>query len=79
MGNFHKHIFRTYDIRGIVGSEITESLSREIGQAFGTFMSKNSKYSIGVSCDVRPSSSSLLESSIPLWYSMSLLFYPIKG
>ena len=64
MGSFPNHIFRTYDIRGIVGREITDDLSREIGQAFGTFMSKNSKKTIGVSCDVRPSSSSLLESLI---------------
>ena len=64
MNKFPKHIFRTYDIRGIVGSEITEDLSEKIGEAFGTFMSKKSKHSIGVSCDVRPSSSLLLDSLI---------------
>lgn len=33
-----KHIFREYDIRGIAETELTDEVSRAIGQAFGTFL-----------------------------------------
>ena len=57
-------IFRTYDIRGIVDKEITNALSKEIGKGFGTYVINNDKHTIGVSCDVRPSSSYLLKELI---------------
>ena len=34
--NVPKNIFRQYDVRGIVGSELTESLARSLGRAFAT-------------------------------------------
>jgi len=64
MGEPLKNIFREYDIRGIVGKEITDELSLNIGKAFGTYVINNNKRVIGVSADVRPSSSSLLENLI---------------
>ena len=64
MGKFLNHIFRTYDIRGIVDKEITNALSKEIGKGFGTYVINNDKHTIGVSCDVRPSSSYLLKELI---------------
>ncbi len=34
------HIFREYDIRGLVGKDLTEEVAREIGQAVGTYLKK---------------------------------------
>jgi len=62
--NLSKNIFRTYDIRGIVGKEITNELSLNIGKGFGTYIINNHKRVVGVSGDVRPSSSSLLDNLI---------------
>jgi len=62
--NLSKNIFRTYDIRGIVGKEISNELSLNIGKAFGTYVINNHKRVVGVSGDVRPSSSSLLDNLI---------------
>jgi len=59
-----RNIFRAYDIRGIVGKEITNELSLNIGKAFGSYVINNSKRVVGVSGDVRPSSSSLLQNLI---------------
>ncbi len=36
---FPSHIFKKYDIRGLVDSEITEELAEKIGRAFATFRS----------------------------------------
>ena len=58
------NIFRAYDIRGIVGTEITDELSLNIGRAFGSYILNKDKSVVGVSADVRPSSKSLLENLI---------------
>tara|TARA_B100001142_G_scaffold290436_1_gene307888 strand:- start:1083 stop:2462 length:1380 start_codon:yes stop_codon:yes gene_type:complete len=58
------NIFRAYDIRGIVGTEITDELSLNIGCAFGSYILNKDKSVVGVSADVRPSSKSLLENLI---------------
>ncbi len=34
------YIFREYDIRGLVGKELTEEVARQIGQAIGTYLKK---------------------------------------
>lgn len=34
------HIFREYDIRGLVGEDLTEEVAKEIGQAVGTYLKK---------------------------------------
>lgn len=31
-----KHIFREYDIRGVVGEDLTEALARDVGRAYGS-------------------------------------------
>ena len=64
MDNVSKNIFRTYDIRGIVGKEISDELSLNIGKAFGSYVINNHKRVVGVSGDVRPSSPSLLDNLI---------------
>ena len=64
MDKLSKNIFRAYDIRGVVGKEITPELSLNIGKAFGSYVVTNNKQAVGVSSDVRPSSSSLLQNLI---------------
>ena len=56
-----KNIFRAYDIRGIVNEEVTNELALNIGKAYGTFLIRNSKKTIGISGDVRLSTDTLLE------------------
>ena len=64
MDKLSKNIFRAYDIRGVVDKEITPELSLNIGKAFGSYVVTNNKQTVGVSSDVRPSSSSLLQNLI---------------
>ncbi len=49
-------IFREYDIRGIVGDDITENVVNLIGKAFGTYIKRNGGKQIVVGRDVRLSS-----------------------
>jgi len=51
-----KHIFREYDIRGHAEEELTDEISRLIGQAFGSFLSRANKKHLALSGDLRPSS-----------------------
>ncbi len=48
------HIFRAYDIRGIVGKELTPQLISKIGATFGTFI--GSGKTVAVASDARTSS-----------------------
>ncbi len=48
--------FREYDIRGIVGRQITEADVTRLGRAFGTYMSRQGKSRVTLGRDVRPSS-----------------------
>lgn len=50
-------IIKSYDIRGLVGSEITESLCRDVGIAFANLV-KSSEIVVGY--DMRPSSQTLV-------------------
>lgn len=59
MNNISKEIFRAYDVRGIVGSEVNDDLSYNIGRAFGTYAFRDNKKRVAVSGDVRPSTSTL--------------------
>lgn len=47
-------IFKTYDVRGVYGKEITPEISLRLGQAFGTFIGRNKRVLIGR--DLRTSS-----------------------
>ncbi len=59
MNRISKEIFRAYDIRGIVGSEINDDLSYNIGRAFGTYLIRQNRKRVSVSGDVRPSTLTL--------------------
>ena len=51
-----EHIFRAYDIRGIVGEDLTEEIVRRIGLGYGTLMRSEQRKKIAVGHDVRESS-----------------------
>ncbi|MBI3811908.1 MAG: phosphomannomutase/phosphoglucomutase [Nitrospirae bacterium] len=54
-------IFREYDIRGIIGEDLTPDLTEEIGKAFGTTLRRKSLHRIAVGRDGRESSPVLYE------------------
>ena len=54
-----KHIFRGYDIRGIYGTDLDESVAYKIGQGFGSYISELGKTNAIVGYDNRASSVSL--------------------
>ncbi len=49
-------IFREYDIRGIVGQDLTPELAEQIGKAFGTTLRRKNLHRIAVGQDGRESS-----------------------
>jgi len=49
-------IFREYDIRGVVGKDITEEIIENIGKAYGTYMKKSGKKKVSLGRDCRLSS-----------------------
>jgi phosphomannomutase/phosphoglucomutase len=58
-------IFREYDIRGIVGSELTATAVESMGRAFGTYMQRRTgRGQIVVGHDVRPSSAPFSEAVV---------------
>src|SRR5262245_17584512 len=50
------HIFREYDIRGIVGSQLTDDAVAMLGRAIGIFYSENGVGRVAVGYDARESS-----------------------
>ena len=60
----NKNIFRTYDIRGVVPTEIDENVATLIGRGFATLMSKEGEKTIIVGHDVRLTSESLTNALI---------------
>jgi len=58
-------IFREYDIRGIVGSELTTTALESMGRAFGTYMQRRTgRKQIVVGRDARPSSGPFAEAAM---------------
>lgn len=55
----HPGIFREYDIRGIVGDDLTEEAAELVGRAFGTELSDREAPRVVVGHDNRPSSPAL--------------------
>ena len=55
----HSGIFREYDIRGIVGDDLTETAAELVGRAFGTELADRPSPRIVVGHDNRPSSPAL--------------------
>ena len=49
------YIFREYDIRGVVGRDLTDDVVRDIGRGFGTYVLRHGGKSISLGGDVRPS------------------------
>jgi phosphomannomutase/phosphoglucomutase len=52
-------IFREYDIRGVVGKDLTPDLTEKIGRAFGTYLVRKNHNHISLGWDVRLTSPSL--------------------
>lgn len=52
-------VFREYDLRGIVGSELTEDLAERLGRAYSTYVSARGVKTVSVGRDGRLSSPSL--------------------
>jgi phosphomannomutase/phosphoglucomutase len=55
------HIFREYDIRGIIGEQITDETVELLGRAIGTFFNRNAARRIAVGYDARISSPGFCE------------------
>jgi phosphomannomutase / phosphoglucomutase len=53
------HIFRAYDVRGRVGSDINPEVFAEVGRAYATLIRRNSGRTVAVGQDNRESSASL--------------------
>ena len=51
----NEHIFREYDIRGIVGQDLTDETVALLGRAIGTFFNRNGAKRIAVGYDARES------------------------
>ncbi|MDJ0877097.1 MAG: phosphomannomutase/phosphoglucomutase [Halieaceae bacterium] len=58
------HIFRAYDIRGIVEQELTDTLVSRIGKAFGTLAGEQDQQAIIVASDGRTSSPAIKNSLV---------------
>src|SRR5215472_16331632 len=53
------HVFRAYDVRGLVGSDINPDVFRQVGRAYGTLIRRNGGRRIAVGRDNRLSSNDL--------------------
>ena len=49
----HSYIFREYDIRGVVDTDLTDDVVRDIGRGFGTYVRRHGGRSISLGGDVR--------------------------
>src|SRR5208337_2772991 len=54
----NREIFREYDIRGLVGIDLTDEVVRDIGRAFATYMRQRGKTRASIGRDCRLSSDS---------------------
>ena len=54
--NMNQNIFREYDIRGVVGRDLTDETVTILAQAIGTFFNRNSAKRIAIGYDARESS-----------------------
>ena len=57
----NENIFREYDIRGLVEIDFSNSLIKDLGKAFGTYIYKKGGKVISVSGDIRDSTPKLKE------------------
>jgi phosphomannomutase / phosphoglucomutase len=56
MNEIDPNIFREYDIRGVVGSQLTDETVAVLGRAIGTFYRQNNARKIAIGYDARSSS-----------------------
>ena len=56
MSQINPQIFREYDIRGVVGKDLTEGIIELIGKAFGTYLRKDGRKKVSLGRDCRLSS-----------------------
>jgi phosphomannomutase/phosphoglucomutase len=54
------HVFRAYDVRGLVGSDINPDVFRQVGRAYATMIRRNGGRRIAVGRDNRLSSNDLM-------------------
>lgn len=52
----NEHIFREYDIRGVVGRDLTDETVYDVARAIGTFYRKNNARRVSIGRDARESS-----------------------
>src|SRR6476660_848541 len=57
-------LFREYDLRGIVGKELTESTAEKVGRAYSTYVEDRNVKAIAVGRDGRLSSPGLREALV---------------
>src|SRR5690242_12776049 len=50
------NIFREYDIRGVVGRDLTDESVYDLARAFGTFFQRNGAHRVSIGRDARESS-----------------------
>ncbi len=55
------HIFRQYDIRGVIGADLTEEVARLIGKAFATWVKERGGETVAVGRDGRSSGPMLVK------------------
>ena len=58
------HIFRAYDVRGLIGNDINPEVFEHVGRAYGTLIRRNAGRRVAVGQDNRPSSRDLKASFI---------------
>ena len=57
----NEYIFRKYDIRGVVETDFTPEVVKNLGRAFGTYVLRSGGTSVAVSGDIRPSTPGLIK------------------
>lgn len=50
------HIFRQYDVRGVVGRDLTDNVVEQLGKGYGTYVARRGGSKVSVGYDVRLSS-----------------------
>src|SRR5207244_12859315 len=53
------HVFRAYDVRGVVGRDINPDVFRQVGRAYGTLIRRRAGRRVAVGQDNRASSGAL--------------------
>ena len=81
----NEHVFREYDIRGVVAQDFPKHFVENLGRAFGTFLIENNQNKVSVSGDIRDSTvvlkenfiNGLIDSGLDV-YDLGILATPIN-